>query len=272
MIYSKTEEEIALMRKSCLLVGKTIAEIARALRPGITTASLDKLAEEFIRDHSGVPSFKGYVVHGKTYPYSTCISCNDEVVHGMPGPRVIVEGDIVSFDCGVYLNGYHGDSAYTFPIGEVNPSILTLLRVTKESLMLGIEKAVLGNRLLDISSAIQTHVESHGYSVVRELVGHGIGRQLHEKPEVPNYGKKGNGVVLKSGFTLAIEPMINKGHKEIITAKDGWTVATKDHQPSAHYEHTIAITSGKADILTTFEYIEAVRNEYIGTLQPELHG
>ncbi len=248
----KTLDEIEILRKSSLLVGKTLAEVARHLKPGIKTSELDRIAEEFLRDHGATPSFKGY--HG--YKHTLCISVNEEIVHGIPGSREIKDGDVVSIDCGAYMNGFHGDSAYTFPIGEVNEEILKLLRVTKTSLYLGIAKAMPGARIGDVSAAVQDYAETNGYGVVRELVGHGVGRHLHEKPEVPNYGKKGSGPVLKSGMTLAIEPMVNMGTRHVKQLNDGWTVITNDHKPSAHFEHTIAVTAGAPDILSSFSEIE----------------
>jgi methionyl aminopeptidase len=252
MIYYKTPEEIELIRKSSLLVGKTHAELAGLLRPGITGLELDRIAETFIRDHGGVPSFKNY----NGYPFTLCISVNSMVVHGFPSSEPFKEGDIVSLDCGVYMNGFHGDSAYTFCIGEVPEQTQKLLRVTRESLMKGVAMAVAGNRLGDISYAVQHHAESNGFSVVRELVGHGLGRNLHESPEVPNYGKRGNGIALKEGLVIAIEPMINQGKREVKTLKDGWTVVTRDGLPSAHFEHTVAVGKNGPDVLSTFEYIE----------------
>lgn len=253
MIYYKTEVEIELIRQSALLVGKTIAEVARLLKPGITTAALDKVADEFIRDNKAVPSFKNF----KGYPYASCISVNDAVVHGFPGDRPLAEGDIVSVDIGVYKNNYHGDSAYTFAIGNVSPEILTLMRVTKESLNRGIEKALAGNRIGDISYAIQDFCEKqHNYGVVRELVGHGLGKSLHEDPQVPNFGKRGSGPKMQEGMVIAIEPMVNLGVKEVWYDEDGWTVRTKDGKVSAHYEHTICVRKNKADVLSSFEEIE----------------
>lgn len=251
-IIYKTKEEIELIRKSSLLVGKTLAEVALHIRPGITTGKLDEIAESFLRDHGAVPSFKGY--HG--YKASLCISVNEEVVHGIPGSREIKEGDVVSVDCGAFMNGYHGDSAYTFPVHVSDPELLQLLRVTLRSLELGIEKTRSGNRVGDISAAIQEYAERHGYGVVRELVGHGIGKSLHEKPEVPNYGKKGAGAMLKQGMTIAIEPMINMGTKNVKQLSDGWTVITQDKKPSAHFEHTVALTETEADVLSSFTEIE----------------
>jgi methionyl aminopeptidase len=259
MIFLKTQVEIELIRKSSLLVSKTLAEIAKAIRPGVTTLSLDKLAEEFIRDNGAVPSFKGY----RAFPYTLCISVNEQVVHGMPSDRELKEEDLVSVDCGVFMNGFHGDSAYTFYLGDSDSAKLRLMRVTKECLDLGIEKAVIGNRVGDIGDAIQRHAESNGYSVVRDLVGHGIGKALHEDPEVPNYGKRGSGVLFKEGLTIAVEPMINIGTRHVKTENDGWTLSTVDKKPSAHFEHTISIGKGKAEILTSFEYIEEVLNNHL---------
>jgi len=254
MIQYKTKEEIELMRESCLLVGKAQAEIAKIIRPGISTLQLNKVAEEFILDHKGKPSFKNY----NGFPYATCISVNDAVVHGFPTNEELIEGDIVSVDIGIFKNGFHGDSAYTFAVGKVHGELLRLLKVTKESLYLGIEKARHGNRVGDIAFAIQEYTEKmHGYGVVRELVGHGLGRSLHEDPKVPNYGKKGTGAKLKEGMVLAIEPMINLGVKEVYYDDDEWTVRTKDKKPSAHFEHDVCITKGKADVLSSFTEIEA---------------
>jgi len=251
-IVYKTAEEAELIRVSSLLVGKTLAEVAGYIKPGISTAELDKIAETFIRDHGAEPSFKGY--HG--YKNSLCISINEEVVHGIPGSRIIQDADVVSVDCGVFMNGFHGDSAYTFPVGVVNETVLKLLRVTKTSLYKGIEKAKNGNRVGDISAAVQDYAESNGYGVVRELVGHGIGRRLHEKPEVPNYGKKGSGPMLKKGMTIAIEPMVNMGGRQIKQLKDGWTIITSDKLPAAHFEHTILITDSEAEVLSSYKEIE----------------
>ena len=252
MIYFKTEEEIELIRESSLLVGKTLAEVAKIIAPGVKTISLDKLAEEFIRSHGALPGFKGY----NGFPYTLCISVNEQVVHGFPGERVLMEGDIVSVDCGVIMNGFYGDSAYTFPVGTISSEVMGLMKRTKESLYLGIEQAIDGKRIGDIGFAVQNYVEEFGYSVVRDLVGHGVGRNLHEKPEIPNYGKRGTGIRLKDGMTIAIEPMINLGGKNVIQEKDGWTIRTADRMPSAHYEHTVAVKHGKADILSSFRYIE----------------
>lgn len=256
MIYIKTEEEIELIKESSLLVGKTLAEVAKLIEPGVKTIDLDRRAEEFIRDHDAVPGFKGY----NGFPYSLCISVNENVVHGFPSDRELKDGDIVSVDCGTYKNGFYGDSAYTFTVGEVKEEILELLKRTKESLYIGIERAVEGNRVGDIGSSIQNYVEKFGYTVVRDLVGHGLGKNLHEKPEVPNYGKRGTGVKLKEGMVLAIEPMINLGTKKVVQENDGWTIRTADRKPSAHFEHDVAIRKGKAEILSTFDYIEEVLN------------
>jgi methionyl aminopeptidase len=254
MIHYKSEPEIALIRASALLIGGAIAEVARAIRPGVTTRELDKIAEQFILDNGGVPSFKGY----NGFPFATCMSVNDAVVHGFPSDIPLREGDIVSVDVGVFKSGFHGDSAYTFALGDPGEAIRQLLIVTKESLYKGIEKAHSGNRIGDISFAVQDYTEKQrGYGVVRELVGHGLGRHLHEDPQVPNYGKRGTGGRLKEGMVIAIEPMVNLGVKEVINDDDGWTVRTKDGKPSAHFEHTICIRKGKADILSSFKEIEA---------------
>jgi len=257
MIYLKTDEEIEIQRQSSLLVGKTLAEIAKVIKPGIKTIELDAIAEEFIRDHGAVPGFKGY----GGFPGSLCISVNDEVVHGIPGNRIIEDGDIVSIDCGTFMNGFYGDSAYTFAVGNVKEEYLLLLQRTKESLYLAIDQAVAGKRIGDIGHAVQSYVEGFGYGVVRDLVGHGVGRNLHEKPEVPNYGRRGTGTKLKPGMTLAIEPMVNLGVKEVVQENDGWTIKTADAKPSAHFEHDVAVRHGKADILSTFDYIEEVLNK-----------
>lgn len=254
MIFLKTDEEIELMREANRLVGMTLGEVAKHIAPGVTTLHLNKIAEEFIRSHGAVPSFLGY----NGFPFSLCISINENVVHGFPSEYEMKEGDIISVDCGTEKNGFCGDSAYTFCVGEVSEDVKALLRTTKEALYLGIEKAVEGNRVGDIGSTVQTYCEKKGYTVVRELVGHGIGRKMHESPEVPNYGKPGTGPLLKKGMCIAIEPMINMGSKNVVFEKDGWTVRTKDRKPSAHFEHTVAIRQGKADILSTFEFVEAV--------------
>lgn len=257
MVKLKTNEEIELIRQSSLLVGKTLAAVAREIREGISTLALDKVAEDFIRSHNAVPAFKGY----RGFPGTLCVSVNSQVVHGIPGKYELKNGDIISVDCGVKMNGYYGDSAFTFPVGDVKPEILQLLKVTKESLYRGIEKAVTGGRLGDISEAIQSHAEHHGYGVVRELVGHGVGQHLHEEPEVPNYGRKGSGPKLATGLVIAIEPMINLGTKKVNQEIDGWTITTADGMPSAHFEHTVAVKPGKADILSSFVEIEQVLKE-----------
>lgn len=258
MIYLKTDEEVELMRESNILLGKTLAEVAKEIKPGVTTAYLDKIAYEFIKDHGAIPSCLGY----EGYPATLCTSVNEQVVHGIPSEKVVLkDGDIVSIDTVVTLNGFHADSAYTFPVGEVKDEVLALMRTTKESLYLGIEQAITGRRLGDLGAAIQTHCERAGYSVVREFVGHGIGREMHESPEVCNYGRKGNGIVLKSGMTLAIEPMICLGRRNIILEDDGWTARTADRKPAAHYELSVCVRDGKADILSTFDYIKEVLGE-----------
>jgi methionyl aminopeptidase len=259
MIYIKSDEEIELLRKSSLLVGKTLAEVAGILKPGIKTRMLDQCAETFIKDHGAVPGFKNY----RGYPATLCISVNDQVVHGIPGENEIKDGDIVSIDCGTIMNGFYGDSAYTFAVGNVDAEYLQLMKITKESLYKGIESAVAGNRIGNIGYEVQSYVENFGYSVVRDLVGHGLGRQLHEEPQVPNYGKRGQGMKLVEGLVICIEPMINLGKRYVIQEKDGWTIRTADGKPSAHFEHTVAIRKEKADVLSTFELIEKVKNEYL---------
>jgi methionyl aminopeptidase len=254
MIYLKTEEEINLIKVSAQLLGKAHAEVATWVKPGVTTGKLDAVAEEYIRDNGGIPSFKGF----NRFPASLCISVNEVVVPGSPGGYVLKEGDIVSIDCGVKLNGYHSDSAYTYPVGEVSKEVMNLLTATKKSLYKGIEQAVDGLRIGDIGHAVQSYVEDRGYTVVRELVGHGVGRDLHEAPEVPNYGKRGKGIRLREGMVLAIEPMINLGAKAVVQERDGWTIRTNDRKYSAHFEHTVVVRKGKAEILTTFDYIEKV--------------
>ena len=256
MIYLKTPEEIALLRASNQLVGKTLAEVAKHIRVGVTTLELDKIAEDFIRSNGALPGFLGY----GGFPNTLCVSVNDQVVHGIPSNYALKEGDIVSVDCGVLQNGYYGDSAYTFCVGKVDEKVKKLLEITKESLSLGIDSAQHGNRIGDIGFAIQQHCQKAGFSVVRKLVGHGVGKNLHEDPEVPNFGKKGQGVLLKEGMVIAIEPMINMGNRDVVQEKDGWTIRTIDRKPSAHFEHTIAIRKGKAEILSTFDYIEEVLN------------
>ena len=254
MIYLKTDEEIELLRESNLLVGMTLGELAKWIAPGITTLKLDKIAEEFIRDHGAVPGFLGY----GGFPNTLCVSVNEQIVHGIPSNYELKDGDIVSIDCGTLKNGFNGDSAYTFCVGEVAYDVRRLLKTTKESLYLGIEQAVEGKRVGDISNAVQTYCEKKGYSVVRELCGHGVGKRLHEDPEVPNYGRRGCGPLLKSGMVIAIEPMITQGSRQIVMERDGWTVRTKDWKYAAHFEHTVAVGAGKADIKSSFEFIEEV--------------
>ena len=254
MIYLKSDEEIELLRESNQIVAKTLAELAKIIKPGVTTLELDKRAEEFIRDMGGVPGFLGY----GGFPGSICTSVNDQVVHGIPNDTPLKEGDIVSVDCGTYMNGFCGDSAYTFCVGEVDPEVLKLLKTTKEALYLGIENAIHGKRLGDIGFAVQQHCEANSYGVVREFVGHGIGKDMHEDPQVPNYGKRGYGTQLKKGMCIAIEPMITLGSRQIVMERDGWTVRTRDRKCAAHFEHTVAIGVGKADILSSFEYVEQV--------------
>ena len=257
MIDYKTEEEIEVQRKSSLLVGKTLAEVAKLIEPGITTRKLDKVAEEFIRDNNAIPGFKDY----NGFPNTLCTSVNEQVVHGIPNDKPLKEGDIVSVDCGVLFEGFYGDSAYTFAIGEISDEIRQLLEVTKKSLLMGLEKAVVGNRVGDIGYTIQKYTESFGYGVVRELVGHGVGKNLHESPEVPNYGRRKAGLKLKQGLVLAIEPMINLGTRDVKQLKDGWTIVTADGKPSAHFEHDVAVRKGKPDVLSTFRYIEEILNK-----------
>jgi len=252
MFQLKTDDEVELLRQSNLLVSATLATVASLMKPGVTTLEVDKKAEEFIRDHGGVPGFKGY----QGYPATLCISVNDEVVHGIPSRRILRDGDIVSVDCGVLMNGFNGDSAFTFTVGDVKPEVLKLVRITKECLKLGIAQAISGNRIGDIGCAIQKHAEMNGFSVVREMVGHGVGRHLHEPPEVPNYGRPGTGVVLQQGLTIAIEPMINLGKRQIHQDQDGWTIRTADRKPSAHFEHSIVVRDQIADVLSDFNIIE----------------
>lgn len=262
MIILKTDDEIELLRQSNLLVGRTLAEVAKIIRPGITTKQLDKVAEEFIRDNGAIPTFKGFPnPYGSPFPATLCTSVNSQVVHGIPNDEPLKDGDIVSVDCGTLLNGFCGDSAYTFTVGEVKPEILELLKVTKEALYKGIENAVHGERIGDIGNAIQTHCETHKYGVVREFVGHGIGKEMHEEPAVPNYGKRGSGTLLKKGMCIAIEPMITFGDRKVYLESDNWTVRTRDNSVAAHFEHTVAIGLDKADILSSFEYIEQVLEE-----------
>lgn len=258
MIFLKTDEEIELMRDSNLLLGKTLAEVAKVIAPGVTTKQLDKIAYEYICDNGGIPSCLGY----DGFPATLCTSVNEQVVHGIPSDDVILkEGDIVSIDTCVLKNGFHSDSAYTFPVGDISEEVHCLLNTTKKSLFEGIAQAVAGHRLGDIGYAVQTYCEAQGYSVVREFVGHGIGRDMHEQPEVPNYGRKGNGIVLKEGMVLAIEPMICMGRRNLIMANDGWTTRTADRKPAAHYELSVAVRKGKADILSTFDFIQEILKE-----------
>lgn len=252
MIHYKTREEVELIKESAQILGKAHGEVAKLVKPGVKTIELDRVAEEFIRDHGGVPSFKNY----NGFPASLCISLNENVVHGFPSEYELKEGDIISVDCGVYFKDFHSDSAYTYPVGEVSKEVQQLLKVTKESLYKGIEQAVYGNRIGDIAFAIQSYVDQFGYGIVRELVGHGLGHSLHESPEVPNYGKRGKGPKLKDGLVIAIEPMVNLGTRNVVQEADGWTIRTADRQPSAHYEHTVAIFEDKTEVLTTHKYIE----------------
>jgi methionyl aminopeptidase len=252
MIHYKTSEEVQIIKEGAQILGKAHGEVAKYIKEGVKTSFLDKIAEEYIRDNQGVPSFKGY----NGFPAALCISVNEVVVHGFPGNYVLKDGDIISVDCGVFHQGFHSDSAYTYPVGEVPSQVLSLLKATKESLYLGIEKAVFGNRIGDIGHTIQRYVEAKGYTVVRELVGHGLGRNLHEAPEVPNYGKKGSGPMLKDGLVIAIEPMVNLGTRNIVQERDGWTIRTADRKQSAHFEHTVAIFEDRTEILTTHQYIE----------------
>jgi methionyl aminopeptidase len=257
MLYLKTDEEIGLLRESNMLVSRTLAEIASVLRPGVTTLYLDQIAETFIRDNGAVPAFKGY----GGFPNTLCTSVNDQVVHGIPSKYFLKEGDIISVDCGVILNGWYGDSAFTFPVGDVEDDVKQLLEFTRASLEEGVRAAVAGNRVGDISNAVQNKAESGGFSVVRELVGHGLGRKLHEQPEVPNYGKKGSGPKMEKGLVICIEPMINAGKKETFQMDDGWTIKTADGKLSAHFEYAVAVGKGEADVLTTFKFIEEVLNK-----------
>lgn len=254
MIFYKSKEEIELLRESSLLVGKTLAEVAKLIKPGATTAQFDKIAEEFILDNGAKPGFKG--LYG--CPSTLLCSINEAVVHGLPTDKPLEDGDIVSVDCGVLMNGFYGDSAYTFEIGNVDSKVKKLLEVTKSCLEKGIEQARVGHTIGDIGFAVQLEAEKNGFSVVRDLVGHGLGRNLHEKPEVPNFGKKGKGPTIQSGLVIAIEPMINMGRKEVVQLNDGWTIVTKDGKPSAHFEHDVAITDEGVDVLSTFKYIEEV--------------
>ncbi|MGL1887121.1 MAG: type I methionyl aminopeptidase [Reichenbachiella sp.] len=254
MIQYKTREEIELMRESALIVSKTLGMLAAEVKPGVTTLYLDTLAEAFIRDHGAEPGFLGMY----DFPNTLCMSPNEQVVHGFPNKTPLEDGDIISIDCGALKNGFYGDHAYTFEVGEVAPDIKRLLEVTKESLYLGIEEVRKGNRIGDVGFAIQNHAEKHGYGVVRELVGHGLGRKLHESPEVPNFGKRGRGPAIKDGLVIAIEPMINMGTKNVKQLSDGWTIITGDKMPSAHFEHDVAVIDGEPEILSTFKYIDEV--------------
>lgn len=254
MITYKTAEEIDIIKEGAVILGKAHGEVAKLIKPGVLTKKLDEVAADFIRDHGGKPSFKGY----NGFPYSLCISVNENVVHGFPGDYQLKEGDIISIDCGVFYKGYHSDCAYTYPVGEIDQDIMQLLITTKESLYIGIEQVAKGNRIGDVGFAIQNHVEKKGYTVIRELVGHGVGKDLHESPEVPNYGKRGKGVKIKEGLVIAVEPMINLGKRNVIQENDGWTIRTKDRMPSAHYEHTVAVTGNGTEVITTHKYIEEV--------------
>ena len=252
MIHIKTKEEVELLRENNLLVSATLAEVGRHIKPGVTTLELDRIAEDFIRSHGAVPGFLGY----GGFPNTLCVSVNENVVHGIPSNYALKEGDIVSVDCGTIMKGFYGDSAYTFCVGEVAPEVKQLLEVTKEALYKGVEQAVAGNRVGDIGAAVQAHAEHYGYGVVRELVGHGLGKKMHESPEVPNYGRRGTGPLLKEGLVICIEPMINMGSKNVVFERDGWTVRTRDRKPSAHFEFAVAIRNGEADVLTDFGIIE----------------
>lgn len=261
MVHLKSDKEIERLKASADLVGRTLGEVAARVAPGVSTAELDKVAEEFIRDHGAEPAFKGYRVGHLVFPATLCTSVNQQVVHGIPTDEPLKEGDILSADCGVFLDGYFGDSAYTFAVGQIDEETRNLLTTTYESLMLAIGEATTGKRLGDIGAAVQRHCEARGYGVVKDLVGHGIGRQLHEDPQVPNFGRPGSGRKLKTGLTMCIEPMINRGSAGVRTEGDGWTVSTADSLPSAHYEHMVAVRPGEAEVLTTFRYIEEALDE-----------
>jgi methionyl aminopeptidase len=275
MINLRTESEIAILRENARMVSATLTEVAHILRPGLTTAEIDRRADEFIRDNGGAPSFKGYGSSKNPFPAALCISVNEVVVHGIPGTYELKDGDIVTVDCGFYRNGYHGDHAYTFAIGDVKPETLQLMRVTKESLYKGAEQARINNRVGDISFAIEQYTsKQHGYGVVRELVGHGVGKRLHEDPQVPNFGRRGDGKRLKEGTVLAIEPMINLGTRDVYTLEDGWTVVTADGKPSAHFEHNVVVRKGQGEILSDYSIIEAAERAnpelntgYFGTVE-----
>lgn len=259
MIYLKTDEEVELLRQANLLIGKVFGELAKVIKPGVTTRQLDTIAEEFIRDHGAEPVFKNFPnPYGPPFPASICASVNEQVIHGIPNDRPLEEGDIVSIDCGTRLNGFCGDSCYTFPVGDITDETRKLLQTTKEALYKGIEQAVAGHRIGDISNAVQQHCEAQGYGVVREFVGHGVGHEMHEDPQVPNYGKRGQGKLLKSGMCIAIEPMITMGKKEIYMQEDKWGIITRDRKWAAHYEHSLCIRKGQADILSSFEEIKKV--------------
>lgn len=260
MVLLKTEDDLILMREGAQILGKAHAEVAKKIQPGISTAELDKIAEEYILDNGGLPSFKGY----NGFKHALCISPNEQVVHGIPSDYTLENGDILSVDCGVFYKGFHTDCAYTYGVGDISTDVQNLLKTTKESLYKGIEAAVKGKRIGDVAYAIQSHVEKRGYGIVRELVGHGVGRNLHEAPEVPNYGKQGRGPKLKAGMVIAIEPMINLGKRNIVQESDGWTIRTADKLPSAHFEHTVAILEEGNEILTTHRYIEEVLEELYG--------
>jgi len=262
-IFLKTEDEIELMRRANRLVGQTLGELAKHIKPGVTTLQLDRIADEFIRDHGAVPTFKGFPnPYGGPFPASICTSVNDVVVHGVPGnDTVLKEGDIISIDCGTLLDGFNGDSCYTFCVGEVSQEVRQLLRTTKEALYLGIETAVAGHHVGDIGHAVQSHCEAQGYGIVRELTGHGIGREMHEDPPVPNYGKRGNGVMLKASMCIAIEPMVTMGKRDIWLKPDRWSICTRDAKPAAHFEHTIVIRRGVSEILSSFEEVEQIEGK-----------
>ena len=262
-IFLKTEDEIELMRQANQLVGKTLGELAKHIKPGVTTLQLDKIADGFIRDHGAIPTFKGFPnPYGGPFPASICTSVNDVVVHGVPNDQTVLkDGDIISVDCGTFLNGFCGDSCYTFCVGEVADDVKELLRTTKEALYKGIENAVAGRHLGDISASVQDYCEAHGYGIVRELTGHGIGREMHEDPQVPNYGRRGNGIMLKAGMCIAIEPMVTQGERSIYLDADRWTVRTRDGKPAAHFEHTVAVRRGKAEILSSFEEVEKLEGK-----------
>ena len=262
-IHIKTKDEIELIRICGIILAKTHAEVAKYIEPGVKTSLLNRIAEEYIKDYGGWPSFKNF----NGFPAAICISTNEKVVHGIPDDYELQEGDIVSIDCGVLLNGFHSDSAYTYPVGAVKAEVLDLLSCTKEALISGIGEVAVNARLGDVGFAIQAHVVRQGFSVVRELVGHGIGKNLHEEPEVPNYGKRGQGITLQEGMVIAIEPMVNMGSRNVVQERDKWTIRTADRKPSAHFEHTVAINNGVADVLTTFAYIEEVlKNKYGKTI------